>query len=83
MVNNNSNLEPIAPKIYESNADEQIRRECEAREIHAILERRTQERLQELTEQNTTLHEQNAAKDKTIASLQAELARLKQEINKP
>ncbi len=75
LVKDNENFASVAQKIYDSNADEQIRRECEAREIHAILERRTQERLQELTEQL-------AVRDEQLAILQAELTKLKQEINK-
>ncbi len=57
----------IAQKVYESNSDEQIRWECEAREIHAILEKRAKMQLQHLTDEL-------ASKEKLLASTEEQLA---------
>lgn len=64
----------IAQELYKANADDRIRRECEAREEFYFEQRRQQRELYALKKDLST-------RDETISSLEAENARLREKLS--
>lgn len=68
------NIDNVAQELYKANADDRIRRECEAREEFYFEQRRQQQKLD-------ALKRENSAKDQTISSQAAEIARLREKLS--
>ncbi len=69
MATDNQIFDSIAQELYKSNSDEKIRLACQAREDFNLHERRTQEKIDELTRKNDALQNENNALHERIAQL--------------
>lgn len=72
----------IAQELYKANADDRIRRECEAREEFYFEQRRQQRRLDDLERDNSLQRQTISSQNETISSLAAEVTRLREQLAK-
>lgn len=77
----------LAQELYEANADDRIRQECEAREEFYFEQRRQQQRYEDLQleqrrqqQEFEELKRDASAKEEAISSLEAEIARLREKL---